>query len=326
MTRTPEDDRLLAQAATWEGGPLSPTTITGVSRRHGIDLATAILYHQLSQRPDTSEFLTRLRGPIQPPDADILIAVVPGAFHREHRKTGADGARIVDLARQMGLSAEVIPTAGFGRLTENAQTIHRWLQAHRSSRIGLISLSKGGADVKQALALGDAEQSFRHVVSWVSLSGLVQGTPLIDWLRRRPWRWWAIRGALWWRGHPGATLLDLRHGPQGMLAFWPALPPHLTTVHVCGFPLGRHLAHPWAPRAYGRLSPLGPNDGGGILLGDLLEYPGLICPVWGADHYLSPRWDATSMLTGIIAASLSPRHATRSASQPKTPPASKSNA
>ena len=44
-------------------------------------------------------------------------------------------------------------------------------------------------------------------------------------------------------------------------------PAHVRVVHVCGFPLQRHLTHPWAARGYSRLSPLGPNDGGGILLG-----------------------------------------------------------
>ena len=168
--------------------------------------------------------------------------------------------------------------------------------------------------------------AFDSVAAWVSLSGMVQGTPLVEWLRTRRLRWWIVRLMLWWRGHSRQTLEDLRHGPGAPLSAWPALPAHLDVVHVCGFPLRRHLAHPWAPRAYERLAPLGPNDGGGILLADTLTLPGIVCPVWGADHYLAPRWDALPLLKGIIAAALAPRHASQSASQPSNAPAARSSA
>jgi hypothetical protein len=64
------------------------------------------------------------------------------------------------------------------------------------------------------------------------------------------------------------------------------LPPGLTAVHVVGFPLRRHLSCRWARRGYRRLEPLGPSDGGGILLADAASRPGVVYPVWGADHYL----------------------------------------
>lgn len=326
MIGSDDDVRLLAQAATWESAELSSQEIGLIAKEHGLDLATAVLYQRICQRPATAAFLSRAKAWNGFPDPQISIGVVPGAFHQEHRNTGAEGDRILAIARALGLSAEVIPTAGFGRLSENARIIHQWLNARRGSRVALISLSKGGTDVKEALAQPVAEEAFGHVVSWVSLSGLVQGTPLIDWLRRRPWRWCAVRAALWWRGHPRETLFDLRHGPKGGLGSWPVLPSHLLAVHVCGFPLRRHLAHPWAARAYARLAPLGPNDGGGNLLADALDYPGIVCPVWGVDHYLSPRWDATPLLTGIVATALAPRQASLSAIHPTPAPASKSKA
>jgi len=96
----------------------------------------------------------------------------------------------------------------------------------------------------------------------------------------------------------------LRHGTGTTLSTWPSLPVHLRIVHVCGFPLRRHLTHPWAPRAYERLAGLGPNDGGGLLLADCARWPGILCPVWGADHYLAPNWDSQPLVTGIVAAAL----------------------
>ncbi len=265
-----------------------------------LDNATAQLYERIASIPENATFLKTARefeqcASIQ---ADI-IGVVPGAFYREHRESGADGARIFDIARRLGCEAERIPVAGFGRLDENAATIAEWLAVHRGRRVALISLSKGGADVKRALAL--YPYAFSNVTAWVSLSGIVSGTPLIAWLRNHPLRWWAVRLLLWWRGHSGKALEDLRYDAG---AAWPAVPPTLRIVHVVGFPLERDLAHPWAPRAYERLAPLGPNDGGGILLADCEKLPGTVCPILGADHYLSPSWDVIPLLTGIIAAAV----------------------
>lgn len=324
MNPAGEDARLLARADEWEG---CADDFSAVARSEGIEFATALLHARILRAPANAEFLRAARAARQTTrlDAD-LIGIVPGAFHREHRDTGADGARLLAIVRESRCEAEVIPVASFGTLDENARTIHGWLAAHRGRRVAIVSLSKGGTDVKRALALPGADAAFSHVAAWVSLSGIVQGTPLIAWLRARPLRWWSVRMLLWWRGHPRQTLEDLRHGPGTPLAAWPALPAHMSVVHVCGFPLRRHLAHPWASRAYERLAPLGPNDGGGILLADTLALPGIVCPVWGADHYLAPRWDVLPLLKGIIAAALASRHASQSASQPSSAPATRSSA
>ena len=265
-----------------------------------LDDATAQLYERIVSIPENAAFLKAARDYEQCAGlhADI-IGVVPGAFYREHRNTGADGARIFRIAQGLNCDAELIPIASFGTLNENARIIAGWLVAHRGKRVALISLSKGGADVKRALAL--RPDAFSNATAWVSLSGIVNGTPLIAWLRNRPLRWWAVRLLLWWRGHSGKTLEDLRYDEGGA---WPAVPSTLHIVHVVGFPLERDLAHPWAPRAYKRLAPLGPNDGGGILLADCEKLPGTVCPILGADHYLSPQWDALPLLTGIIAAAV----------------------
>jgi len=92
--------------------------------------------------------------------------------------------------------------------------------------------------------------------------------------------------------------LDRRAG--GPLDFPLLLPAHLRVVHIVGFPLACHLTSRLARRSYRRLAPLGPNDGGGILLGDVTRLPGLIYPVWGADHYMRPAWDVCSLIGRIV--------------------------
>lgn len=326
MNLTEEDARLLARADEWDGPEPTVASVGSIALEQGLDFVTALLFRHLSERQANAEFLDSAQTERFRPPNDVVLGIVPGAFFREHGHTGADGARVLSIAQDLGIAAELVPVASFGTLAENARTLHQWIAARRGSRIALVSLSKGGADVKHALSLPGARELFADVSAWVSLSGMMLGTPLIEWLRRRSIRWRVIRLMLWLRGHSRDTLDDLRHGPSAPLGFWPALPAHMRVVHVCGFPLERHLVHRWASRAYARLAPLGPNDGGGNLLADVLGYPGIVCPVWGADHYLSPRWDAEPLLAGIIAAALDPRHESQSAHQPSAPPASRSSA
>ena len=331
-----EDARLLAMAAAWwadqrkEFADLTPARLAEITRTRGMEFATAVFHEAALRVGKNAELLSGIETVdprlMERPD---LIAVVPGAFHREHTDSGADGRRVLAIAREIGCPAAVIPVPGFGRIEDNANLISNWLSSRREQSITVVSLSKGGSDVKRALALANAKHAFAQVQLWVSFSGIVEGTPLIAWLRRRPLRWWGIRLMLWLRRHPRGTLDDLRDEPGSALATWPAVPEHLRIVHICGVPLREHLEHRWAPRAYDRLAPLGPNDGGGVLLGALSNVPGIVCPIWGADHYLQPSWNATALLRDIVVAALTPvarRHAIQSAAAPTTAPAIKSAA
>ena len=331
-----DDARLLAMAAAWWAdqkkpfSDLTPALLAGIVRARGMEFATAVFHEAALRVQKNADLLSGIEAVdarlMERPD---LIAVVPGAFHREHPDSGADGRRVLAIAREIGCAAAVIPVPGFGRIEDNAHLISTWLRSRREQHISVVSLSKGGADVKRALALANAKHAFARVRLWVSFSGIVQGTPLIAWLRTRPLRWWGVRLLLWLRRHPRGTLDDLLDGPGSTLATWPALPEHLRIVHICGVPLRQHLQHRWAPRAYDRLAPLGPNDGGGVLLGALSNVPGIVCPIWGADHYLQPFWNATPLLRDIVVAALTPvgrRQANQSASAPTATPAIKSAA
>jgi hypothetical protein len=332
-----EDTLLLAMAAAWWANEqrrfadLTPEYLAEIARTRGIDFATAVFHEAALREEKNAELIAGIEN-VDPRlmDRPDLIAVVPGAFYREHPDSGADGRRVVAIAREIGCAAAVIPIPGFGRIDDNARIIADWLNSRPERSITIVSLSKGGSDVKRALGLHQADRAFARVQLWISFSGIVQGTPLIAWLRARPLRWLSVHVLLWLRRHPHGTLNDLRHEAGAALAIWPELPPHLRVVHICGVPLPNHLQHRWAPRAYDRLATLGPNDGGGVLLGALSNVPGVVCPIWGADHYLQPSWNATPLLRDIVVAALTPIARRRQASQPESsppvPPAIKSAA
>jgi hypothetical protein len=305
------DRDLLARAATSADCPTlcdcSASQIAKVARDQGIEFATALLYNRVLRAPENTAFSQRVNAGHRPVVSNPpLVGIIPGAFYLEHKNTGADGSQLAATLESINCRVERVPVESFGSLARNATIIADWISRHVQERVALISLSKGSADVKIALGLPNAVDLFRNVDVWVSLSGLPQGTPLVAWLRRQFLRRLGVRLLLRLRGQRYSVVEELRQEPGGPLTTWPSVPPHLRVIHLLSFPLRRHLAHPWAARAFDRVAPLGPNDGGGFLLVDAVNLPGTVFPVWGADHYLQPAWDVTALLRRIFVEALSP--------------------
>ena len=297
------DRPLLAQAACRvPTGELSEQDLRDLMASDGIDLATALLYQHICTSVRHHDFIQRvnLPDPPQPPRQTPLVVIMPGAFHVEYPHTGADGARLLALASQMGWRGDRVQAPSLGSMSENAAALVDLLSRHRGEPIILVSLSKGGLDVRAALARPNATSELQDVRAWVNISGLVFGTPLIAWLRARPLRWLGVRLLLRVRRQQLAHLEELHRSGTKPAGTFPPIPPHLRAIHIVGFPLQRHLSNNWARRGHARLAALGPNDGGGILLHDVTRLPGDVYPVWGADHYLNPSWDINPLLLRLL--------------------------
>jgi hypothetical protein len=285
------------QRAAVTSEPLEALTeerLRRISADQGIDFATRLLFEAVSESPRHAEFLERLESPSDGPWADTppTVVIVPGAFYREDKSSGADGQAVIDIVRQFGCPTARIPLESFGPLRRNAAIIRDWLRARPSGEtVVMASLSKGGAEVKLALAEPDAAETFRNVCGWINVSGIYHGTPLITWLRSQWWRLPLIWLLFRLRGYSYSALWDLERRPGGLLDFDPPLPERMRVVHLVGFPQQRDLTTALARRGHRRLAPLGPNDGGPILLADVVRLPGHVYPVWGADHFLRPAHD-----------------------------------
>lgn len=276
--------------------------LADVAREHGCDFATALLFDRVCRSDKHGSFIRRVReGDFHvKAHEDFQIVVVPGAFHREYPHTGADGSKLIEPLRRAGLQLTIMPIPSFAPLKDGAALVADWLAANKREKTVLISLSKGGAEVKLALAQEQSHVWSRNLVGWIDLSGILEGTALVNWLERRHWRWWAIRAGLWARGQSIRTLKELERREHSALSSQTQLPAGLTAIHVVGFPLIMHLSNRWAKRGHARLAHLGPNDGGGILLADAVTRPGLLFPAWGADHYLNPAWDVQALILRLV--------------------------
>ncbi len=260
-----------------------------IAAEQGVDFATALLYQRIVDSPDHGSMIAEIDSmpayaatPCRP---DTRVVIVPGAFYRKFKNSGADGQEVRAAAAELGYATDIIPLNEFGALSENAVIIGDWLEGQTDGPIILVSLSKGGSEMKLTLNSPNAKHTFRNVRAWINLSGLLNGSPMASWVfahRLRTWRYRAILGV---QGFDLEYARGLAPGRDGLLDFDLQIPTHMRAVHVLGFPLARHMTTALGRRTHSRLRALGPNDGA-ILLGDACRTPGFIYPVWGADHYL----------------------------------------
>jgi hypothetical protein len=278
--------------------------IQEISTREGIDAATTQLYQGVLESPQHGPFVRRIdeicrRTEPRRWQAQAPLVIVPGAFYRENPRSGADGRLLREQAERLGCPTGIIPIASRGMLQRNARIICDWLLEHQEQPVILASLSKGGADVKMALAEPDAASAFKNVAAWVNLCGILNGTPMAEWLLSRNPA--ALLNRLYYtlRGQGLGFLRDLRYGSGCPLDFQLQLPQNFRMITIAGFPLREHLSNALARRCHRRLAHLGPNDGS-LVLADVCALPGLLYPIWGADHYLRPQTDVRQLVLAVL--------------------------
>jgi len=278
--------------------------IQEIATREGIDAATTQLYQSVLDSPQHGPFIRRVdeickRTAPRKWQAEAPLIIVPGAFYRENPGSGADGRLLREQAERLGCPTGIIPIASRGALKQNARIICDWLLAHHEQPVILASLSKGGADVKMALAEPNAAEAFKNVAAWINLCGILNGTPMAEWLLSRNPA--ALLNRLYYtlRGQGLGFLRDLGYGPGRPLNCELQLPQHILMVTIAGFPLHEHLSSALARRCHRRLTHLGPNDGS-LVLSDVCALPDLLYPIWGADHYLRPKTDVNQLVLSVL--------------------------
>jgi hypothetical protein len=277
----------------------SPPEFKELARVYGHDFAVGAVFEHVRRMPAHCAFAERLDAVERCPSKaqrGMLVGIVPGAFHRERPETGAGGEVLLSMLQSLGFAAQRVPLPNLAPCRHNAEALDTWVRRHIDRPLVIVSLSKGSLDVLEAFKMADHGLRHCRLLSWISLSGILQGTPLVDWLRRRRLRWMAARGLAWWRGLDCGALSEMSYQPGRLFASTGQWLSNVRMAHVIGFPRLRDLSSRLARRVVRRTADFGPNDGGGIVLADVIGWPGLVYPVWGADHYLQP----PARLSGLI--------------------------
>jgi len=267
-----------------------------LTRRSSTDLATlyfvARLYEIPANRRAQDAFhaaLQRLMSPASAPripDAyrTYLLAFVPGYAYRRDPTTGADFARQRRVVAAHGLPTVLIETDEVGTVEESAAIVAREITrlGERHDKVIVVSTSKGGPEVALALGALLPADALGHVRAWISVGGLLRGSPYAD-------RWigwpqsWLARLAFAFEGLPPDAIRNLSTAVRRPAFGRVRLPEHVLTLQYVGVPLSGHIGDAVAGR-YEALRSFGPSDGL-TLLADELVPGGIVVTDLGLDHF-----------------------------------------
>ncbi|GMW03151.1 MAG: hypothetical protein AMXMBFR84_42860 [Candidatus Hydrogenedentota bacterium] len=280
-----------------DAAPLNAGTLRDLSALTSVDLATlyftARLYRDTQNRiyQDAFAELTEhyhASGPDKIGNSIPLnrytLAFVPGYGYKMDTSTGSDFARQRALMARLGIGTVLIETNETGTVEENATIIADNVRqlGEDGEEVIIVSASKGGPEV--ALALGEimSHEDARFVKAWISIGGVLRGSPMADHMLGWPRRWLvATVGRL--LGHPKGIAKNLSTDVRGEVFERIAIPEHILTVQYVGAPLCSQVRRETRKR-YATLHPLGPNDGLTLLPDELVE-GGIAVTDIGLDHY-----------------------------------------
>lgn len=286
--------------------PLTNETLADLARLTSTDFA-ALYFAQRSSFANSAlrdKFVGYAASPAPMPVAltsAVVVVFVPGLFYRSHPETKGDLIDAERVVRSLGVATTRVETLDAGTVEENAAIIADFITNydHRGAQLVLVSASKGGPEVVLALS-NLSPQDQRRIAAWVSIGGVLRGSPLADdWLEApKSWLAWMVSTLI------GASpdlveSLGTRRSKQRLADAETRLPLQLRVLHYVGVPLSGTVTAE-VRSEYERLASLGPNDGITLLCDELLPRGRVIVDL-GLDHRFSdPRIaEKTAALTRL---------------------------
>jgi hypothetical protein len=294
-------DQEIDRALTiWDRRPLDSDSLGGLAQQFSPDFATLYFVSRVYQDPMNRKaqdafhsHVAALRkdGPrevsrIGERFSGYLIAFVPGYAYEKDPATGADFARQRYLMTQAGFKNVLIQTEELGAVDKNAKIIAREILRLKEThhRIILVSTSKGGPEVALAIGKLVPPERLEGVTAWISIGGLLRGTPSADQALRWP-KSWVARTAFFLTGHRGEVIEDLSTKKRREVFAQLQFPGHILMLQYVGVPLSGQIAE-YVRGRYDDLKDLGPNDGLTLLADELVQGGTVITDI-GLDHYYS---------------------------------------
>ncbi len=302
--------------------PLDRQTLKAISHTASPDFAALFLIKQLLSNPRNLKFQTnylaetkRIKSDLErnewseisrPAIRRYEVLFAPGFHYLTDRSSGADFASQRRFFHELGVRVQLIRTEEDGTVEENAALIAANIRALRDANVILVSTSKAGPEV--ALALGKilAPDETTRVKAWISVGGLIRGTPLADYATTWPQSWIVRLMFLYSRtgfqGIPGLTTAASQARLEGI-----RIPTRIMIIEYIAVPLSGDIYGSVRSR-YIRLRKGGPNDGLTLLADELLPN-GIAVIEPGIDHfYAAPDIEVKSVaLANVVAEALSGR-------------------
>lgn len=274
--------------------PLETSTLRDIARHYSMDVATLYFVHRAYDEPENNsaqkryfryleELQTNEVREMVKPLKEYYAVFVPGLNYHDS-SNGGDFARQRKLLQDCGINNELVRTGNWGFTNENAEIISDRLRllSKKYEKIIVVSASKGGLET--AIALGNLLDplDIKPIRAWVSVGGILKGSPLADQYLTWPKCWIAEVGLLFVRQNI-EFVRDVSYAKRSADFASLHFPEHVKRIHFVGAPLSTDI-HKRIRSAYCSIRDFGPNDGITPIADEITEN-GVVVSELGFDHY-----------------------------------------
>ena len=276
--------------------PLTSKLLAKITKDYSLDVATLyflirnynIPKNQSAQDQFNLYFQKILAGePIDQLDnlKEYFIAFVPGFGYIDDTTTGADFARQRALIDQAGIGNKLIQIGEYDLVDQNAFIVTEELTKLCSvhPKILIVSASKGGLETAIALGRHMDPNIMGPLKAWLSVGGLLRGSPLAD-FHLVPPKSWMARFILWTKGKNMDMIHDLSYDRRSREFEQLDFPKHLQMLHYVAAPLATKIHKEIRSRHRSMIKGFGPNDGLTPLADEITEN-GIVVSELGLNHY-----------------------------------------
>lgn len=290
----PQNEEVTGLFSEYATKPLDTNTLIDISKKHSMDVATLYFLQRAYNQPQNNsaqkQYLAYL-DKLATNDADEHIrplkeyyaVFVPGLNYHDSTN-GGDFSKQRKLLLEYGVQNELIKTGNWGLTNDNARIIADRLRvlSKLHKKIIIVSASKGGLET--AITLGSLLQpeEIKSVKAWVSVGGILKGSPVADKFLSWPKCWIAEIGLLF-VGQKISLVKDVSYSKRQKDFLSLKFPEHIKRIHFIGAPLSTQV-HKRIRSNYCSIKNFGPNDGITPIADETTEN-GIIVSELGFDHY-----------------------------------------
>lgn len=241
--------------------------LAAISREFSVDFASLFFADRLLSNEcnkQLNQSFVRYLANKKATDVDTsayLVLFVPGwDYVKNGHETGADFAQPRRLATQFGLenySVELPPT---GSVEQSAEVLAAEIVRRSQAGKKLIIAGASSAGPAIHLALSDllGEKELRSVKAWLNLGGILQGSPLIDYLQLRPQRW-LFNLVAWFKGWDRDSIMSMATTQSRKRFEHLHIDADILILNYLGIPLSGQLSK-YSKDKYPLLKADGPNE------------------------------------------------------------------
>lgn len=274
--------------------PISREALKSLSLQYSVDFAS--LFFADSLLSDTcnkalnQSFVHFLNHDVDVDRSELssyVVLFVPGWDHVENGPiTGADFAKPRELATAFGLENYLVELFPTGSVEENADVLASTILHHSHSDRKIILAGASSAGPVIHLTLGERlnRQQLHAVKAWLNLGGILQGSPLLDYLQQPP-QHWIFELVAWFQDWDTNAVMSMSVTPSRERFSRLKADADIFVVNYLGVPLSGQLSR-FSTDKYPLLSPEGPNDGL-TLLADAIAPNSLTIVALGSDHFFA---------------------------------------